>query len=123
MRREMRTPLNAVIGYAELCLDEARENNHAELVKDLEKILRAAKNLLSLFESEDYPDQIEIGDPTGDLGIAGEATLGVMTPPALSAAAVDFGISAPQMPNARLLAVDDDDMNREMLVRRLQKIG
>jgi class 3 adenylate cyclase len=123
MRREMRTPLNAVIGYAELCLDEARENNHAELVKDLEKILRAAKNLLSLFESEDYPDQIEIGDPTGDLGIAGEATLGVMTPPALPAAAVDFGISAPQMPNARLLAVDDDDMNREMLVRRLQKIG
>ncbi|MEO6994316.1 MAG: adenylate/guanylate cyclase domain-containing protein [Lacunisphaera sp.] len=123
MRREMRTPLNAVIGYAELCLDEARENNHAELVKDLEKILRAAKNLLSLFESEDYPDQIEIGDPTGDLGIAGEATLGVMAPPALAAAPVDFGISAPQLPNARLLAVDDDDMNREMLVRRLQKIG
>ncbi len=123
MRREMRTPLNAVIGYAELCLDEARDNHHAELVKDLEKILRAAKNLLSLFESEDYPDQIEIGDPTGDLGIAGEATLGVMAPPALPAAPVDFGISAPQLPNARLLAVDDDDMNREMLVRRLQKIG
>ncbi|HEY4248530.1 MAG TPA: adenylate/guanylate cyclase domain-containing protein [Lacunisphaera sp.] len=123
MRREMRTPLNAVIGYAELCLDEARENNHAELVKDLEKILRAAKNLLSLFESEDYPDQIEIGDATGDLGIAGEATLGVMTPPALVTSPVDFGVSAPQLPNARLLAVDDDDMNREMLVRRLQKIG
>ncbi len=123
MRREMRTPLNAVIGYAELCLDEARDDHHAELVKDLEKILRAAKNLLSLFESEDYPDQIEIGDPTGDLGIAGEATLGVMAPPALPAAPVDFGISAPQLPNARLLAVDDDDMNREMLVRRLQKIG
>ena len=123
MRREMRTPLNAVIGYAELCLDEARENNHAELVKDLEKILRAAKNLLNLFESEDYPDQIEFGDATGDLGIAGEATLGVMAPPVLVASPVDFGVSDPQLPNARLLAVDDDDMNREMLVRRLQKIG
>ena len=123
MRREMRTPLNAVIGYAELCLDEARASSHAELVKDLEKILRAAKNLLTLFESEDYPDQIEIGDPTGDLGIAGEATLGAMTPPALAVTPTDFGVSAPQLPNARLLAVDDDDMNREMLVRRLQKIG
>lgn len=125
MRREMRTPLNAVIGYAELCLDEARASQHAELVKDLEKILRAAKNLLSLFESEDYPDQIEIGDSTGDLGIAGEATLGAMAPPPVMAVSTpaDFGVSSPQLPNARLLAVDDDDMNREMLVRRLQKIG
>ncbi len=124
MRREMRTPLNTVIGYAELCLEEAQASNHAELVKDLEKILRAARNLLTLFESEDYPDQIEIGDPAGDLGIAGEATLGAMTPPAMTeTAAADFGVSTPQLPNARLLAVDDDDMNREMLVRRLQKIG
>jgi adenylate cyclase len=124
MRREMRTPLNAVIGYAELCLDEARASQHVELVKDLEKILRAAKNLLNLFESEDYPDQIEIGDSTGDLGIAGEATLGAMAPPAIPVTTpADFGVSSPQLPNARLLAVDDDDMNREMLVRRLQKIG
>ncbi len=124
MGRDMRTPLNAVIGYAELCLDEARDNRHADLVKDLEKILRAAKNLLSLFESEDYPDQIEIGDSTGDLGIAGEATLGAVAPPAIALSTpADFGIAAPQLPNARLLAVDDDDMNREMLVRRLQKIG
>jgi adenylate cyclase len=124
MRREMRTPLNAVIGYAELCLDEARASQHVDLVKDLEKILRAAKNLLNLFESEDYPDQIEIGDSTGDLGIAGEATLGVMAPPAIALTTpADFGVSTPQLPNARLLAVDDDDMNREMLVRRLQKIG
>ena len=124
MGRDMRTPLNAVIGYAELCLDEARDNRHADLVKDLEKILRAAKNLLSLFESEDYPDQIEIGDATGDLGIAGEATLGAVAPPAIAlTTSADFGISVPQLPNARLLAVDDDDMNREMLVRRLQKIG
>ena len=124
MGRDMRTPLNAVIGYAELCLDEARDNRHTDLVKDLEKILRAAKNLLSLFESEDYPDQIEIGDSTGDLGIAGEATLGAVAPPAIALSTpADFGIAAPQLPNARLLAVDDDDMNREMLVRRLQKIG
>ena len=124
MRREMRTPLNAVIGYAELCLDEARDSNHIELVKDLEKILRAAKNLLNLFESADYPDQIEIGDATGDLGIAGAATLGAVAPPSIPiASAADFGVTVTQLPNARLLAVDDDDMNREMLIRRLQKIG
>ena len=60
LRRDMRTPLNAVIGYAELCLDEARADKHEDLVKDLEKILRAGKNLFALFESESYPDQIDV---------------------------------------------------------------
>ena len=124
MRRDMRTPLNAVIGYAELCLDEARSGNHQDLVKDLEKILRAGKNLFALFESEDYPDQLEIGNASGDLGIAGDVTLGAMNPPVIPVTtANDFGVSAAPMPSAKLLAVDDDDMNREMLVRRLQKLG
>ena len=124
LRRDMRTPLNAVIGYAELCLDEAKSSKHAELVKDLEKILKAAQNLYNLFESEAYPEQMDIGNPSGDLGIAGDATLGAIVPPVIPVTTSnDFGVSAPQLPIARLLAVDDDDMNREMLVRRLQKLG
>ena len=124
MRRDMRTPLNAVIGYAELCLDEARAGNHLDLVKDLEKILRAGKNLFALFESEDYPEQLEIGSASGDLGIAGDVTLGAVTPPIIPVTtASDFGVTATPLPSAKLLAVDDDDMNREMLVRRLQKLG
>ena len=35
----------------------------------------------------------------------------------------DFGLSASPLPTGRLLAVDDDEMNRDMLVRRLQKLG
>jgi len=124
MRRDMRTPLNAVIGYAELCLDEARTGNHLDLVKDLEKILRAGKNLFAIFESEDYPEQLDLGSPSGDLGIAGDVTLGAVTPPVIPVTtASDFGVSASPLPSARILAVDDDEMNREMLVRRLQKLG
>ncbi len=124
LRRDMRTPLNAVIGYAELCLDEARSGKHADLVKDLEKILKAAQNLYGLFESEAYPEQMDIGGASADLGIAGDATLGAVVPPVIPAATSDdFGVSAPPLAPARLLAVDDDDMNREMLVRRLKKLG
>ncbi len=32
-------------------------------------------------------------------------------------------MSAQPMPNARILAVDDDEMNRDMISRRLQKLG
>jgi class 3 adenylate cyclase len=120
MRRDMRTPLNAVIGYAELCLDEAREGNHLDLVKDLEKILRAGKNLYALFESDEYPEQLEMGSASGDPGIAGDVALGADIP---VTTADDFGISNSPLPTARLLAVDDDEMNRDMLVRRLQKLG
>jgi class 3 adenylate cyclase len=35
----------------------------------------------------------------------------------------DFGISNQPMPSARILAVDDDDLNRDMLMRRLDKLG
>jgi class 3 adenylate cyclase len=124
LRRDVRTPLNAVIGYAELCLDEAKSTQHAELVKDLEKILKAAQNLHKLFESEAYPEQLDIGNAPGDLGIVGDAALGAILPHAIPGTpSNDFGVSAPQLHNARLLAVDDDDMNRDMLVRRLQKLG
>ncbi|MDI1337600.1 MAG: adenylate/guanylate cyclase domain-containing protein [Lacunisphaera sp.] len=124
MRRDMRTPLNAVIGYAELCLDEARAGNHLELIKDLEKILRAGKNLYALFESEDYPEQLEMNSASADLAVAGEAASGAVNPPLIPVTtANDFGVSATPMPSAKLLAVDDDEMNRDMLVRRLQKLG
>jgi adenylate cyclase len=124
MRREMRTPLNAVMGYAELCLDEARASRHLELVKDLEKILRAAQNLYALFESESYPDQMDLGSTEREIGIAGDATLGAIVPPVIPVTTPgDFGVSVPQIAIARLLAVDDDDLNRDMLVRRLHKLG
>ncbi len=124
MRRDMRTPLNAVIGYAELCLDEARAGKHDDLVKDLEKILQAGKNLFALFESESYPEQLDIGSQSADIGIAGDATLGAVNPPIIPVTTVsDFGVTATPMPSARILAVDDDHLNRDMLVRRLQKLG
>ncbi len=124
LRRDVRPPLNAVISYAELCLDEAKSSQHVELVKDLDKILKAAQNLHNLFESEAYPDQMDTGNASGDLGIAGDAALGAILPPAFPiTTSNDFGGSAPPLPSARLLAVDDDDINREMLVRRLQKLG
>jgi class 3 adenylate cyclase len=122
LQRDLRTPLNAVIGYAELCLDEARASRHDDLVKDLEKILQAGKNLNAFCESEDYSEQMEAGsssaepDPVQPDALLGDAGAPVIT-------TQDYAGSAPPMPTARLLAVDDDEMNRDMLVRRLQKLG
>lgn len=123
MRQAMRAPLAAVVTQTELCLEKSRADGHGELVKDLEKILTAAQNLDRLFDSEIYAEELIVSPPA--------ATPGESTPePSLPGADVtaplspeDFGLSAQPMPSARLLAVDDDPLNRDMLSRRLEKLG
>ncbi|MBX3429701.1 MAG: response regulator [Hyphomonadaceae bacterium] len=48
MSHELRTPLNAIIGYAEMLQEDAEDNGDDRAVQDLNRILTAAKHLLSL---------------------------------------------------------------------------
>ncbi len=48
MSHELRTPLNAIIGYAEMLQEDAEDNGDSGTVQDLNRILTAAKHLLSL---------------------------------------------------------------------------
>jgi len=126
MRREMRTPLNAIIGYAELCLDESTGPGKDELVADLKKIHRAALNLYHLFEDKTFPTQFNVGAAPGEVGIASQATIGTSSIPSASPLVSGIAdLASPQVLTApaRLLAVDDDPSNLEMLTRRLQKLG
>jgi len=123
LRRDMRTPLNTVIGYAELCSDEAQTAPFSELTMDCQKILRAARNLYTLFESADYPQQMAASPPPPDR----DSLESNHRPPTLGLAAplheAPDGVTNRPLPAARLLAVDDDELNRDMLVRRLEKNG
>jgi adenylate cyclase len=122
MQRDMRSPLNAIIGYAELCLDEARNAGGKDaLLADLKKIHRAALHLHKLFEDETFPEQFKPSVlPAHDTPVPAVPSLSPSVAPHSAADLV-----APSLPvrAAKLLVVDDDDMNREMLARRLQKIG
>jgi signal transduction histidine kinase len=48
MSHQLRTPLNAVIGYSEILLEDAARESKAEEQKDLRRINNAGKHLLSL---------------------------------------------------------------------------
>ncbi|MCX7359937.1 MAG: ATP-binding protein [Alphaproteobacteria bacterium] len=48
MSHELRTPLNAIIGYTEMLQEDAEDNGDERAVQDLNRILTAAKHLLSL---------------------------------------------------------------------------
>src|SRR5438132_3037174 len=48
MHHEVRTPLNQVIGYAEMLQEQAKELGHDSFVSDLQKVHSAARRLLDL---------------------------------------------------------------------------
>ncbi len=122
LKRDVRAPLNATIGYAEICVEEAGVAKHEVLIPDLEKIRKAAQNLGDLFDSTDYPEQMTTGGYTA-------SQYGVTVEPAsfsnatATVSATPFFEAPKPVITARILAVDDDPMNRDMLARRLRKLG
>jgi DNA-binding response OmpR family regulator len=114
-RHQLRTPLNHIIGYSEMLLEEAEEKQLENFAADLRKIHAAGKHLLGdidqLFGPKSKQSKLIRANET--LG-AGELT---SKPMAL----------ADEMPrvarSGRILVVDDDAANRELLARRLEHEG
>ncbi|MEQ1707711.1 MAG: ATP-binding protein [Terricaulis sp.] len=61
MSHELRTPLNAVIGYTEILQEDAEDKGDAAALQDLNRILTAAKHLLSLINEILDLSKIEAG--------------------------------------------------------------
>lgn len=61
MSHELRTPLNAIIGYAEMLQEDAEDSGDSAAVQDLQRILTAAKHLLSLINEILDLSKIEAG--------------------------------------------------------------
>src|SRR5262249_32323304 len=61
MSHELRTPLNAVIGYSEMLEEEARDAGQESFVPDLQRIIGAAKHLLTIINDILDLSKIEAG--------------------------------------------------------------
>ena len=120
LRHDLRTPLHQIIGYAELLEEELRDAGQDSPLADLGKICEAARRALELVDRA-VPPTAEPASPV----VFREAD---ETPPPLArpdpppAAAPSF-VRSPAVPldpsAVRLLVVDDNELNRDMLSRRL----
>lgn len=114
LRHDLRAPLNQIIGYAELISEDLGEAADARTRGDLEKIGRAARGLADLITREIQPGRIALTGGRAEVAAA-VAGGGVI--------AVGESEAVPASITARILIVDDQPENREVLQRRLEKEG
>jgi class 3 adenylate cyclase len=123
MRRDMLAPLNAIVGYSELCQEEAAELGKVEVVSDLKRINQAGYNLHRLFESKEFANKIDVSSTADEPVLSTRVGPGPPGLPTKLVTPVEFVGQAGAQYTGNLLVVDDDGMNRDMMARRLQRSG
>lgn len=122
IRHEMRSDINTVRGYTEMLLEDTEGNaEFADVAADLKKIHRSAGELLELIN-----EIIQFsGVLTGQIDItpddSGESPLiqGVVA----TMQQLDSERGASRELPGNILVVDDDEMNRDLLSKRLERLG
>jgi class 3 adenylate cyclase len=123
LRHDLRTPLNAVKGYGELIIEDARDNGREDLLADVGKLTDAADQLLGqidkLFGVTDASGLILpetsplVGKPSRDLVDQIMQSIRPVAPERRRDHTVP----------SRILVVDDMKANRDLLSRRLSRDG
>ena len=102
LRHDMRTPVNHIIGFSEILIEDAVAKDPSTLITDLQKIHTAAHHLLDLINAKP----------------------GAPSPTTASPQPSYTEVADPLFPmTGRILAVDDNPENLELLVRRLEHHG
>lgn len=118
VRVDLRTPISAVVGYAELLMETCQDEGRDALVPDLERILSSARRLLDLSEDIVGVATLE-ADGSGPDGLAESSQL------TRQVLARIRPVEAAGRPDGegRLLVVDDNETNRDLLSRQLARHG
>jgi DNA-binding response OmpR family regulator len=113
-----RTPLNAILGYTEMLLEDAHAGEQEALIPDLQRIRTAVQRFLAIM------------DGIGTRTVARDAQPGAATPSstnqdakATTQPSVQADTGGESAPWGHLLVVDDSETNRDILSRYLEQQG
>jgi class 3 adenylate cyclase len=116
------TPVTAIIGYSEMLLEDAADRGQRDFIPDLQRICDAAQQFLVLIKDTGNCPALhaERGDPNHQAAVASSTSWGVET--AIRLPLKGLG-DAVQIDHGSLLVVDDNEINRDVLSRRLVQRG
>ncbi|HTH94947.1 MAG TPA: adenylate/guanylate cyclase domain-containing protein [Rhodocyclaceae bacterium] len=117
LRHDLRTPINAIKGYGEMLAEDAESDGEDALRADLDKLLDAADGMLKRIDA--------LVDFNGAV-FSGTAQDAAISPGAIAAARTIRSVAAAPSrpaPKGRILIVDDNASNRDLLSRQLLRAG
>ena len=120
LRHDLRNPLNAIKGYAELLLEELDEVGAAATRPDLEALLSEADSLLSRVDVIIDFSSSRVGAALGNQERG--AVTSMITNLVRTIRPIEEVSTGPSE-TARILVVDDNASNRDLLFRRLSHDG
>lgn len=119
LRHDLRTPLNAIKGYSELLIEDMDGDDQSNLRFDLEKLKQSADQLLGQIDSMvALTRQDEVVGPDGR-----QHQLAIVADVLRTLEPLDAGKTGAQVQSSRILVVDDNAANRDVLARRLTREG
>jgi len=115
LRHDLCNPINQILGYSEMLEEELAEGETAD-PEDLRKIQQAAHTMLAMVRSRLTEALFE---PIAAAAIHADG----ITPPDAPQVQAPRMAEAPASRRGRILAVDDDALNLDLLAQRLAKQG
>lgn len=119
IRHELLTPLNQIIGYVEMLIEDAIDMGQENSVPDLHRV-RNASNTLVLLINEYFGETPQRHLPLSHLSV-GQAVVELPVKSQPGGAGTPQEQAVAEDGRSRILVVDDLETNRDVLVRRLQR--
>src|SRR5262245_40271257 len=119
LRHDLRSPLNVIKGYSELLIEDMEPDNNRPLREDLTKLRDSADQLLAQIDAIvtlTRSEQTRQESRAQQVGFV-EEVLRTVQPLHVASAAPEAVLSS------RVLVVDDNAANRDVLARRLTREG
>ncbi|MCZ6874270.1 MAG: response regulator, partial [bacterium] len=121
-RHELSTPVNVILGYTEMLIEEAEEQEDDNFLPDLRKIHLASQQLLTLLNDLFHPVTDDTRTQHGEIGSIGTLPTPSAAPVCTNPPTVEPAHDS-EVATGSLLVVDDNAFNRDMLSRRLIRKG
>lgn len=126
LRHDLRTPINAIKGYGEMLREDAADEGADALVADLDKLLGEATLLLDRIDRLVTFSDSDMTPSDGPAVVAAETSASEKMVESLLRAVrpvSENDADRAAIQPSRILVVDDNASNRDLLSRRLQRQG